>query len=170
MAATFINVNFSEANLQNADFSNTALMQDQLQSALSTRDARLPNGSLFRNSNLIGNGYAQCNLSVSSQWKMRTGNITIGASKDQINECHFVLQSYDIGAIMWQRISLANSPKSYFDFHLKGVLNARMSLGVSMRLSAIEETENVVSEKNLSKWTLFSGISLISASACRLVQ
>ena len=99
-------VNFSRANLWNADFTNTTITERQLQSALSIRNAKLPNGTLGRVRNLIKNGDANCNIPVVDLWHVQNGKITVIPSKKNANDCQFVLNSYEIGAMMWQRINL----------------------------------------------------------------
>jgi uncharacterized protein YjbI with pentapeptide repeats len=150
------NVNFSQANLQNADFTGTRLTWDQLRDAVSIRDARLPNGTIARDSNLIENGNAQCNLSLAANWKLRTGNVTIDRSDEHTNNCRFVGQSYGMGATMWQRINLVTAPKAYFELYPRAALSARMSSGVSIQLSGQKGTETIFSANNLSKWKQFS--------------
>ncbi|CAF1662594.1 unnamed protein product, partial [Rotaria magnacalcarata] len=66
--ANLTDVDFSFANLYNADFADTQITDSELWSALSIRDALLPNGTIARDPNLIKNGEADCNISLVDHW------------------------------------------------------------------------------------------------------
>jgi len=88
---TLSSVDFSHANLQKTSFNNTFLIESQLQSALSIRDALLPNGTFGRDRNLIINGKGNCNSSLMKSWELKSGNVTTAmANKDNTN-CYFLL-------------------------------------------------------------------------------
>ena len=99
-------VNFTHANLAQADFFNTKITDNQLRGALSIRDARLPNGSLGRDPNLVRNGYADCNMFVRNNWQVPDGDVTTIQSQADQNDCRFVSRFSSVEASMWQRIDL----------------------------------------------------------------
>jgi uncharacterized protein YjbI with pentapeptide repeats len=107
MEADLTNVNFSNANLYKAEFTGTNILDSQLQSALSIEDARLPNQTFARDPNLMNNGQADCNIPLANSWTLLTGKITTMISDNKMNDCNFVLQSYNTGATMFQRVDLS---------------------------------------------------------------
>ncbi len=148
-SAELSNANFSLANLQNADFTNTNITDSQLQSALSIRNAKLPNGTLGRGQNLVKNGDANCNISLVDHWKVQNGNITVMPSKEDRDECQFTLQSFATGAIMSQRITLVGIWDSSFWRYSKVELQGHMSSGVSMELSG-KNNNGIILNKNIT--------------------
>jgi uncharacterized protein YjbI with pentapeptide repeats len=133
--ATLSNASFSLANLQDADFTNTTITDSQLQSALSIRNAKLPNGTLGQGRNLVKNGDANCNISLVDNWEVQNGNIMVVPSKEDGSQCQFTLQSFATGAIMSQRITLVGIWDSSFWIFSNVELQAHMSNGVCMELS-----------------------------------
>jgi uncharacterized protein YjbI with pentapeptide repeats len=150
--ADLTNVNFSRSNLHETDFNNTKVTDSQLFSALSIRDARLPNGTLARDPNLINNGQADCNISLVKNWKLQTGKVTTEISDDNTSNCHFVLQSYDNGATMSQRISLLNIWDSNIWPYPRAVLSARVGIDVSIQLSGISSIGKTRAQYKISKF------------------
>jgi uncharacterized protein YjbI with pentapeptide repeats len=151
-SADLTNVNFTLANLHSSDFSNTVITDSQLRSALSIRDARLPNGTLLLDPNLVKNGQADCNVSLLDKWKLQIGNVTTVMSDDDKSNCHFALQSFDIGATMWQRINLSNTLNYTFWSHSQAVLKARMGIDVNIQLRGVSSTGQIITQQNFSKF------------------
>jgi uncharacterized protein YjbI with pentapeptide repeats len=145
-------VNFSNANLQNTTFTKIKLTQEQLRSALSIRDAQLPDGTLGRDPNLIKNGEADCNSFRAESWELKIGNVTVTISEKNRNNCYFVLQSYAIGAVMVQRISLSKVWDSHIWSYSKAVLNAQMGDGVSIYMKGMDSSEKILTQGNSSKF------------------
>jgi uncharacterized protein YjbI with pentapeptide repeats len=142
--AVLTQANFSHANLCDADFTNTTITDSQLQSALSIRNAKLPNGTLGRTQNLIENGDANCNIKSLYPWQVQNGNIVVVASKRNPNDCQFVLKSHVIGATMSQRILLVD----LWDFTIRTDSNVELhfyhSSGVSIKLNGLSNNGTVI--------------------------
>ena len=144
-------VDFSRANLAQADLFNTRLRDSQLQSALSIRGARLPNGSLGRDPNLLRNGHADCNMSVHTNWQVREGDVATIQSPTGQNGCHFVSQPSNIEASMWQRINLTNLWDSNLWDKSRALLFARLGNGVSIQISGESANGTVLGQARLSE-------------------
>lgn len=142
------NTNFSLTNLQKADFSQTQITISQLESTLSIRDAVLPNRTHANNSNLIKNGYANCNIHLLLAWTLTHGNITVMRTEINFNSCRFVLQSNDVGASMYQKISLTHWDSSFWKYSVT-ILNARMTNGVLIELNAKSQNGRTIDRKIL---------------------
>jgi uncharacterized protein YjbI with pentapeptide repeats len=142
--------NFSLANLWEADFTNSTITESQLQSALSIRNAKLPNGTLGHSRNWIENGDANCNNSLVNHWHIQYGSIAI-LFKPNLSECHFSLQSPTTGAMMSQRINLTHIWNSSFWRFLHVELEAHMSSEVSIELIGKDTDAKVVNNKIASK-------------------
>ena len=147
-------VNFSLANLQKTEFSKTLITDKQLKSALSIRNARLSNKTLGRDRNLIENGNADCNSSITDSWLLQTGTVILTRSTKNKNKCHFTLQSLDTGAIMLQRVKLSDSWKSDFWPYSHAVLNAQMGIGVSIQMRGLNNIGKILDQRNSSRYTL----------------
>jgi len=79
--------NFSHADLRNA----LGITDDVFHSALSLDNTHLPNGTQIKdNPELVRNGHAKCNMSVSKDWRIEDGNISIQPSIKDPNSCYFV--------------------------------------------------------------------------------
>ncbi len=105
-SANLSNINFAFANLQNVDFTNFIVTDSQLQSALSIRNAKLPNGTLGQGRNLIKNGRPDCHKPLVDDWQTENGNIIVMSSNKNPSQCQFTLLSITTGAAMSQRIPL----------------------------------------------------------------
>jgi uncharacterized protein YjbI with pentapeptide repeats len=127
--------NFLLVNLQKADLTNTTITNNQLQSALTIRDAKLPNGTLGRGRNLIKNGDANCNISLADHWQIKNGNIVVVPSKEDRSKCQFSLQSVATEATMCQQIDLVSIWNSSFWIFSNVELHVHMSSGVLIELS-----------------------------------
>jgi uncharacterized protein YjbI with pentapeptide repeats len=143
------NTIFSLANLQNADFTNTTITDNQLQSALSIRNAKLPNGTLGQDRNLIKNGDANCKISLVRHWQVQNGHIAVVLSKEDRNQCQFSLQSVITGAIMSQRITLVGIWDSSIWTNSNVELQADMSSEVSIELSG-KSSNGAVLDKHIA--------------------
>ena len=139
--------NFTFANLQKTDFTDTQLSESQLQSALPIQDARLPNGTLGRDGNLITNGKADCNSSLIERWEIKSGNVTATMLDKNSSNCYFVVQSYDSGALMLQRIKLTNVWDPRLWPYSKAVLNARMGNGVPIQLNGMSGSGQILTQQ-----------------------
>ncbi|CAF4698016.1 unnamed protein product, partial [Rotaria sp. Silwood2] len=147
-----INVDFSHANLYKADFTGSNITDSQLRRALSVQDAKLPNGTLAREPNLINNGQANCNVPVVGSWKVEIGNVTAVMVDENITNCQFTLQSVATGATMSQLIDLSSNFHKNSWPHSQAVLNARMSIGVSIHLRGINSSGQILVQQNFSKF------------------
>jgi hypothetical protein len=79
--------NFSHADLRDA----LGITDDVFHSALSLDNTYLPNGTQIKdNTELVRNGHAKCNMSVSKDWRMEDGNISIQSFIRDPNSCYFV--------------------------------------------------------------------------------
>lgn len=149
--AILTGVNFSLANLQDAVFTNTIVTDNQLWSALSIRNALLPNRTLGRARNLLKNGYADCNTNVSSNWQVGNKSVVSITRDKDLKGCHFTLQSHTIGGDISQRIALAD----VWDFrHWKyshTILSGRMTDGVTIQLNALNKKGKILENKILGK-------------------
>ena len=142
-------VDFSRANLQRVDFTNASITDRQLRSALSIRNARLPNGTLGRDPNLLKNGHADCNTSVHQHWQVREGGVVATSSGRGPRYCHFAAQASNTEAMMSQRISLADIWSSYFGGSPEAVLLARLAGNVSVQITGISNTGQVMNRQIL---------------------
>ncbi|CAF4825849.1 unnamed protein product [Rotaria socialis] len=145
--ADLTNTNFSLANLNKADFAGTKVTRSQLESALSIQDALLPNGTRVRNPNLIKNGYADCNTSLLLSWVLTHGSITTMKTETDFNNCHFALQSNNVGASMYQKVGLAHWDPGFWKYSL-AVLDAKMTNGVSIELNGKSQNGTII-DKNI---------------------
>ncbi len=144
-------VNFTLANLQKTNFTKTQITERQLRSALSIRGAQLPDGTPGRDSNLINNGPVVCNSSSVGSWKLQTGKITRKMSNVDSN-CYFVLQSYDAGAVMLQRIDLSEVWDSHLWSYSQAVLYARTTNGVLIQLNGMSRRGKIIDQRRSSKF------------------
>ena len=151
-SADLTNTSFSFANLKDVDFTNTTITDIQLQSALSIRNAKLPNGTVGRDKNLINNGDANCNISLIDHWQIENGNIAVMISKEQQNKCQFSLQSIETGATMSQIIDLKSVWNSTIWKHSNIELRADMSDGLTIELNGINSNGKVHNNKIMSKF------------------
>jgi uncharacterized protein YjbI with pentapeptide repeats len=149
--ATLDESNFLCANLQEADFTNTTITDSQLRSALSIRDAKLPNGTLGHGHNLVKNGDADCNITLVKDWQVENGSIAVVASKEDPSDCQFSLQSLVTGATMSQRIVQAQFWNSFICTNSIVKLQANMSSGVSIELSGINSAGTILNKIVASK-------------------
>ncbi|CAF2063444.1 unnamed protein product [Rotaria magnacalcarata] len=160
--ANLTDVEFSFANLYNADFADTQMTDSELWSALSIRDALLPNGTIARDPNLIKNGEADCNISLVNHWIVALGSVTTSMFDQRKNNCYFLLQSDDIGAKMFQRVKLSK----LWDFNSwprsQAVLNARMSSGVSVQLRGMSNIGEVFAQQNLNSTRTMITLDLLT--------
>lgn len=131
--ATFEHVDFTLANLRNADFTNTTITDDQLRSALSIRNARLPNGTLGQARNLIKHGDANCNISLTDHWHVHSGTVTLMNSANDRSDCQFTVKST---AVMSQRINLVDAWNSSIWTKSQLELQISVSDGVSIGVQA----------------------------------
>ena len=106
--------NFLLANLQKVDLRETDIEDHQLESALSIQNAKLPNGTLAQDRNLVKNGDANCHIPLTQYWQIHNGSIAIVPLNTDQHQCQFVLRSMAIGATMSQIISLENLPDTSF--------------------------------------------------------
>ena len=136
--------NFTLANLQKVDFTNTTIDDSQLQSALSIRDAILPNGTLGRGQNLVRNGDANCNDTLTKEWEVQNGSIAVVISKENRNECQFSLQSLATEGTMSQQIVLAEFWDSSIWDKSAVELKANMSSGASIEMSGQNNNRTVL--------------------------
>jgi uncharacterized protein YjbI with pentapeptide repeats len=148
--ATLNESNFLFANLQKADFTNTTITDSQLQSALSIRDAKLPNGTLAHGHNLVKNGDADCNITLIKDWRVQNGIIAVVVSKKGRSDCQFSLKSLVTGAVMSQRIVLAQFWNSSIWTNSIVELQAHMTSGVLIELSGINSNGTILN-KNLAR-------------------
>lgn len=147
--AVLNNTKFVLANLQDADFTGTNITDEQLQSALSIRNARLPNGTLGQGRNLVENGDADCSTSIQKHWQMTKGSIVVMPLNTNQSQCQFILQSTMAGAIMSQEISLVDIYDSSFWTRSNVELQAEMSDGVSIELIS-KDNHSIVLTKYLA--------------------
>ena len=144
-------VDFTRANLARADFTKTTITDSQLRSALSIRDAQLPNGTLGRDPNLLNNGYADCNTSVRNSWQVREGDIAIENFGRNKSDCRFVSLQSNVRAIMSQRVSLINNWNSDLWTESQAVLRARMTKGVKILTRGIRDNHTLIDQVFLSE-------------------
>jgi hypothetical protein len=150
-SATLTEANFFLANLENVDFTNSTITDDQLQSALSIRNAKLPNGTLGLGRNLVKNGDANCNISLGNHWQVEIGNIAVVVFKNDRNQCRFSLQSVTTGAVMSQRIALVDIWDSSVWAYSYVELQAQISSAVSIELIGRNSNGIVVDKYIASK-------------------
>jgi len=144
-------VDFTRANLQKTNFTKTQITEIQLRSALSVRGARLPDGMPGRDSNLINNGPVVCDSSLVGGWELQAGKITRKMSNVD-SSCYFVLQSYDSGAVMLQRINLSEVWDSHLWSYSQAVLYARTTNGVLIQLNGMSRRGKIIDQRQSSKF------------------
>lgn len=166
--ADLTNANFSLANLDKADVTGTQLTCSHLQSVLSIRDALLPDRTCGHDSNLIGNGHADCNVPLLSPWILTHGKIASMKTEVDYNNCHFVAQSNNVGASMYQKIDLVHWDSGFWKYSL-AVLDAHMTNGVSIELSGMSRNEAILDKKILGNCngTMYNTIMLTTFSTRR---
>jgi uncharacterized protein YjbI with pentapeptide repeats len=147
--ANLTQVNFTLANLWNADLTNTTITDDQLYSALSIRNAKLPNGTLGHVRNLIRNGKANCETRLVDPWDVPNDHIVVKASNENLNDCQFVLKSDINEATMWQRISLADVWDPTIWAYSNVELHLSRSSGVSFELNGLD-SDGTILRKEIS--------------------
>ena len=147
--ADLIRVNFTGANLRNADLTNTNISDRQLRSARSIQNAKLPNGTRGRDRNPIDNGNPHCGISDVAPWHIQNGDILVMTSKEDRNDCRFVLQSNSIHATMSQRVSLEGVWDGSYWRNSSVELHFRRSSGVSLELCG-QYSNNTVLKKEIS--------------------
>ena len=141
--------NFSLANLRGVNFTNSTITDDQLQSALSIRDAILPNGTLGRSRNWIQNGNPNYNTFLVDHWHVQNGNITVVFSKKNRSKCHFSLQPPTTKAMMSQRIDLRHIWDSNFWKYAFAELQADISSGVSIELIS-KDSDGIIRDTQIT--------------------
>ncbi|CAF3935373.1 unnamed protein product [Rotaria magnacalcarata] len=144
-----VNVSFLDANLYKANFSKTKITDRQLQSALSIQNAVLRNGTLARDTNLINNGQADCNIPLVNHWTLLTGNIITMKSDNTTSNCRFVLKALHASASMFQRLNLSTRWNSASWSYTQVVFSAQMSSNVSIELRGININDSVVARQAL---------------------
>lgn len=145
------NTKFGGANLYKANFYGTGVTESQLQNALALDDVVLSNGTILNTTNLIINGYAECNTSLTNSWTVTIGIISISKCNDDLIDCCFILQSYKTGATMSQRIDTSKKWDPNVWTYSIAVLSARMSPGVHIELKAMKSNGLVSAWETLSK-------------------
>ena len=149
-------VNFSGANLHLADLNGTSITAEQLKSALSIRDARLPNGSLGRDPNLIINGHADCNRSLNQDWVVESGIIDIKKFSSENTDCVFALQSDATEAMMRQEMNLSSVWESDLWPYSRVLLSVRMNGSVSVELNGYDTIGQMVAQIQTSMLSIIS--------------
>lgn len=128
--ALLIDVDFSQANLCNADLTNTTITDKQLQSALSIRNARLPNGTLGRARNLLHHSNSNCkNMPVSTQ-HVRNVNVTVLRQRIKLID-------------VWDA---DNWPDSNVEFHFHRID------GIAIELRALDANGTILHQQFSSKF------------------
>ncbi len=150
--ANLTQVNFTLANLWNADLTNTTITDDQLHSALSIRNAKLPNGTLGHARNLIRNGKANCNTRLIDPWHVSNDTILVNTSTENLNNCQFVLKSDINEATMWQRISLADVWDPIIWAYSNVELHLSRSSGISFELNGLDSNGTILWKELSSKF------------------
>jgi hypothetical protein len=82
---------------------------------------------------------------------VQNGSIAVVVSKENRNNCQFVLQSNGIGATMWQRINLVNVWDSTLWTNSDIELHLYNSSGVSTELNGLSKNGTVIQKKLYSK-------------------
>lgn len=149
--ATLTGVNFSLANLYEAEFVYTTITNEQLESALSIQDALLPDETRANGQNLISNDEASCNISRENGWKLQNGSVVAVQSNHDNSSCEFILQTISTGATMYQRINLSNKWDSTNWPYSRVVLRANLSVGISMELRGIRHNNQPLAWQPLCK-------------------
>ena len=142
---------FFHANLENADFTNSTITDEQLRSAVSIRNAKLPNGTRGEARNLIKNGNADCNTPLADHWYIEKGDTAVVISKTDPSQCQFSLQSASIGANMSQQIDLTRVWDATLWRNSSVELQAQMSRGVSIELISKNITDAILHKYIASK-------------------
>ena len=143
--------NFEHANLQEALLMNAKIADYQLQSAILIHGAQLNLTMKAYEPDLILNGQPNCSILSTEHWILKQGQVEVQMSEDNTNTCRFVLRSYDIGAIISQRINISNK----WDFNpwssSQAVLNGNISKNVTIELRQINSKQEIHSRMYLSK-------------------
>ena len=142
---------FNRANLAGADFYKAEITDSQLQSAVSIQNARLPNGSLAHDPNLLANGYADCDTPVQNSWQVLEGVVVTIKSETDQSGCYFVSRSANTKAIMTQYINLTDIWDSSVWTESKAVLQGWVTVGVSIQMNAKGDNDTVLGHALLSE-------------------
>ena len=150
-SADLTGVQFHLTNLLKADFTNATVNENQLNNALSIRDAMLPNSTIARYPNLIQNGEANCNISLVENWKLQSGEIM--SKVENNNNCHFVLQSLNSGAVMSQILNVPSTCNSDFWTHCQVFVRANMGSNVFIQLRELNASKQILNQLSLGNDT-----------------
>lgn len=149
--ATLTNVILDKANLYKANFLSAKTVQTELSSALSIQDAMAHNGGSLHDTSLINYSHADCNISLSDSWKLKTGIVSAAKLTTESSGCRFVLHSYKTEANMFQHIDLFNKWDAGCWPYSRAVLRAEKSEGVRIELRGINNNGSVIACDTIGK-------------------
>ena len=149
--ASLNSVSFNGANLRRADLTNAKLSSTQLNDALSVRDARLPNGTIARDPNLLKNGYATCHVSSLDNWQIHQGMILVQSMEEDSQNCAFTLQTDLSKANMSQQIDLRSLWNRSIWKMSTVELTVQLTAGVFIHLHGLDHRGNILRQEILSK-------------------
>lgn len=148
-----IGANFSDANLCETVFIfPTTISKEQLESALSFRDAKGVYPKNARHKNFINSGNSNCNISQASGWMLKNSSVNAVQFNSTAGHCNFTLTSLSTEATIYQCINLSNKWDSSFWPYSQAVLKANLPSGVLMELKGIDGAEQVLAWKTLSRF------------------
>lgn len=153
--SSFINASLIFSAYDNAvfyetNFKNAQMTRVYLKNAWALDSVVLPNRTIV-NTNLLMNNITDCGKFLDKYWVIKTGNISVSVSMGNPKNCRIVLRSHDTGATLFWRTKLSEK----WDFsrwsYSRGVLSARMSLGVSLQLNGINSEGLILDTDTLGK-------------------
>ncbi|CAF3938662.1 unnamed protein product [Rotaria sp. Silwood1] len=143
---------FEKANLTSVDFfRSTDITESQLQAALSIQDVPISDEEFAHDTTWINNDETDCNSLLIRNWTLATGNVTANMSKKNNRNCRFTLQSLATGAKMSQRVDLLNKWDSKSWPFSQAVLTADFSIGVTILLRGVNNSQHILAQRELSK-------------------
>jgi hypothetical protein len=99
----------------------------------------------------VKNGDADCNITLAQDWRVQNGSIAVAATEKSRNDCQFSLQSLATGAVMSQRVVLAQFWDSSIWTNSTVELQVHMSNGVLIELSGTISNGTVLNKTVASK-------------------
>ena len=146
-------VDFHQANLQRATFDDAVIDENLIRRARSVHDARLPNGTLARDRNLVRDGYDTRRFAGEQSWTIEQGFIDKESSTDDEHDsCRYILSTRENSASMSQTVwlsSIWNSndwPSSYAQ------LRVTASDGVIVEFVGLTNKGQIINQLTRSKY------------------
>ncbi|CAF1652314.1 unnamed protein product, partial [Rotaria magnacalcarata] len=133
---------------------------NSISNAFSIQDLTFPNGTIGYDSNLIDDDQNDCNITLVKYWKLLAGAVTALSNE---TGCHFLLLSYNTGAIISRRIILSDVWNSILWPHSEILVNVRLGHDVFVQLNGMNSIGEVQVQQNLSSSDSTVSIPLLTS-------